>query len=88
VFLRTEAPNASKKLRPPTRSHGATNKKAKNSVFTTVKGSNLTFHLTTVCSVYNLYIQNIMHEGTKRRTVLQSGNTRKRKESSIRGNVR
>jgi hypothetical protein len=76
-----------KSWRPPTRPHGATNKKAKNSIFTAVKGFNLIFHLITVCSVYGLYIRNIMHEGTKR-TVLQSGTWRKRKESSIRGNVR
>jgi len=87
MFLQTEAAHAFKKLRPSTRPHGATNK-AKNSIFTAVKGSNLTFHLITVRSVYKLYVQNMMHEGTKRRTVLQSGTWRKRKESSIRGNVR
>jgi len=76
-----------KSWRTPTRPHGATNKKAKNSVFTAVKGSNLILHLITVRSIYSLYIQNIMHEGTKR-TVLQSATWRKKKASSIRGNVR
>jgi len=86
VFLRTEAANASKKLRPPTRPHGATNKKAKNSIFTAVKGSNLTFHhVVSTTSIFSI----LCMKGPKggRFSSMELGE-REREKSSITRNIR